>query len=248
MPVALPDGYSPYKLKLYILERVSLLRNGKEAKQNLIGQGPSSLGDLERMKGWRFTSEQRGYLYRLIQELFDAGYFMPSPGEMNPEIWCVITDAGRAAQSRGALDSFDAALLQVDQGLLERRHGAWGAYHSGGTDSLSQASTSAREFFSQTLRTLAPNDEIQAKSWFVADPSARNSGGVTRAHRIRLAIEKRGLSGTGRELAEAACEVAERWHGQLSGQIHTGVGLAPENVKSAIEAVEAAVKLLLGVP
>jgi hypothetical protein len=247
MPIQLPDNMSPYAMKLYILERVSANRNGKAAKQTIVGQGSSHPGDLERIKEWRFSDEQRGFIYGLIQELCTSGFFMPSLGEPNPELWCVITDAGRAALTRGALDSLDSALLQIDRGLLDRRHGAWAAYHSLGVDSLSHASNSTRELLSQSLRALAPNAEVQGKAWWVADPTATGSGGVTRAHRIRLALEKRALEDDDREIAEATCALAERWQKKLNTQIHTGAGLVAEDVKHAIEAVEAAVKLLLGV-
>jgi len=246
MPPTLPDGLSPYKLKLFILERVAAQPHRRNAKTNIVGRSEQDPGDLERLKGWHLSAEQRAYIYQLIQELCAAGFFMPHFGELNGgENWVVLTDAGQRAIERGALDDLDEALKNVDPALLERRQGAWAAFYSGRADFLSQAATSARELLTQTLRTLAPDEAVQAKSWFQPNEGARNSGGVTRGHRIRFIIEARGPSDTRRELAEASCKLAETWNSALSGQIHTGATLSGVYVKSAIEAVEATLRILL---
>jgi hypothetical protein len=246
MPTALPDGMSPYSMKLFILGRVASQSSRRMAKSNIVGRTEHDSGDLERVKGWRLTDEQRGYIYQLIQELCAAGSFRPSFEELGGgENWCVLTDAGQQALERGVLDDLDGALKEVDPALLERRQGAWAAYHSGRPDSLSQAAASARELLTQTLRILAPNEAIQRKSWFETHEGARNSGGVTRGHRIRFIIETRGPSDSRRELAEASCDVVEKWNAVLSGQVHNGGTMSASDVKNAIDAVESTLRILL---
>jgi hypothetical protein len=246
MPTALPDGVSPYSMKLLILGRVAAQSNRRMAKSNIVGRTEHDPGDLERVKGWRLTDEQRGYIYQLIQDLCVAGFFRPSFGDLGGgENWCVLTEAGQQALERGVLDNLDGALKETDPALLERRQGAWAAYHSGRPDSLSQAAASARELLTQTLRTLAPNEAVQGKPWYQSHGGARNSGGVTRGHRIRFIIEARGPSDSRRELAEASCDLVERWNTVLSGQVHNGGAMSASDVKNAIEAVENTLRILL---
>ena len=242
--MALPEGWTPRRMKLSILERVAAEPRQRNAKSNLVGRSATDRGTLERALGLTFTDEQRASVYQLVQDLCRGGFFSPSFGQLGGgEDWVVLTDPGRNAIERRALDELDEALLRISEELVEVREGMWAALLSGRADSLRQAAHSARELISQVIDALAPEDRVRAATWFRPHPDVRN--GVTRAHRVRLVLENRGRGEGDRDLIDNLCEQVNLNYGRLSGQAHGRAQPDPADVRDLLELVELILRRLL---
>ncbi|MEX2692751.1 hypothetical protein [Rhizobium mongolense] len=100
-----------------------------------------------------FDIEERAQAYRCARELQDAGLIVAEYHDLtNPEEWRVITDDGREALKRGALDPLDAVLGALSPAFIEMRRGAWRAANSSLPDAQRQAAHSARELVNQPPR------------------------------------------------------------------------------------------------
>jgi hypothetical protein len=241
---ALPDGWTQRKMKLAILERVAASQNQRDAKSNLVGRSATDRGNLERALNLTFSEEQRGAVYLLVQELGAAGYLQPSFGQMGGgEDWVALTDAGRRAIERHALDELDEALLAIREELVEVREGMWAAFHSGRADSLRQAAHSARELIRQVIDALAPLDRVREATWFQRHEGS--SSGVTRRQRVRLILEDHGRGRGDEELVEGLCDQVDTNYGRLSGQAHADSQPASADVKDLLDLAEIALKRLL---
>lgn len=231
-------------MELAILERVSASRNQRDAKSNLVGRSTTDRGTLERALDLTFTEEHRGAVYRLVQDLCSAGFFQPSFGQLGGgEDWVVLTESGRRAIERHALDELDEALVGIREELVEVREGMWGAYHSGRADSLRQAAHSARELMRQVIDALAPLDRVRQASWFQRHEGS--SSGVTRRQRVRLILQNRGRGRGDEELVEGLCDQVDTNYGRLSGQAHADSQPAAAEVKDLLDLAEIALKRLL---
>jgi DNA-binding PadR family transcriptional regulator len=111
------------------------------------------------------TNEERGAAYRALRELEDAGLVAPTVADLvSPFDWLELTDAGRRAVERHALDELDRWLQDVYPPLVDIRDGAWSAVYSSQPDALRQAAHSGRELIRQVLDRLAPDDEVHRAS------------------------------------------------------------------------------------
>jgi Predicted pPIWI-associating nuclease len=229
------------EIKLTIL-RIYAKRGASDAKYNVIGK-PNAPGTLEMNLKTEFSSDERNRARIAIEELVEADLLRPtmSDGQI-PDQWYEITDKGRAALERNALDELDEALRKIDPHLVEIRRGAWSALHSKHPDSLRQAAHSARELIDQTLKTGAPNDVITSQPGFVADKSS--SDGVTRRMRIRLLMMKeRGhISDTDLEVAEKAGDLVIAIDKRLMAASHARSVPLEREIKDALTAAELALR------
>jgi hypothetical protein len=116
---------------------------------------------------------------------------------------------------------------------------------SGQPDSLRQAAHSGRELIDQVIKIAAPDDEVKTQAWFGPDKSSRT--GVTRRMRLRLCMEKcRGqTSSSDLDVAEAACDLVLAVANDLANESHARAQGAPEKVAASLQALEAALKLIL---
>ena len=214
-----------------------------QGRHNIIG-GPNRQGDLERSEKRVLDANERALAGRALRELEAAGLVRPTYSSIgDPEDWLEITEAGRRALERRALDVLDEALVAVSPHLVDLRDGAWSAIASGGVDSLRQGAHSGRELLDQLLRSLAPDDEVKAESWFEPDPGVR--GGVTRRHRWRLAIKKRGLETDDLRSLESLTELLLSCANKLAGLAHTRSESDKQEVVDGITATEIALRRLL---
>ena len=174
-------------LKLLIL-RIFAKSSQSKAKYDALGK-PYTPGDLERELNTIFSSEERNRARKALEELIQGDFIRPTMSDlMIPDDWLEITEKGRSALARNALDELDEALLKIDAHLVEIRRGAWSALASHHPDSLRQAAHSGRELIDQTLKSGAPNAEISSQAGFVRDKSSKD--GVTRRMRIRYLMTK----------------------------------------------------------
>jgi len=197
------------KLKFAILAVMARPGVRSECKQNLIGHH-GCVGSVEGSLGVRFDNESRFAGYGAFDELVSAGLLRPTFTDIHhPEAWVAITDAGRLALTRRALDDLDCALSKISPTLLELRDGASAAATSTSPDAQRQAAHSARELIDQTLKLGAPDATVRGEPGFQPDPSSRD--GITRRHRLRtLMLRGGGVSESSLAEAEAACELVVR--------------------------------------
>ena len=167
---------TPRSIKFTILEAMS--RERREHRFNLIGKGYNP-GGIESALGVRFDPEQRHMAVVAFDELRAAGLIRPTYSDLiDPEAWVEITDSGRQALARRALDALDNALSRIAPSLVELREGAWAAVAAPRPDSLRQAAHSARELIDQALKIGARDEAIRSTSGFARDDTSRS--GVTR--------------------------------------------------------------------
>jgi hypothetical protein len=164
------QNLSNSELKLFILQ-IFARSHQALSKYGVVGK-PYARGELEM--DWNvdrtFSSDERNEARKALEELVAGDLLRPTMSDLAvPDEWLEITEKGRGALARNALDEFDEALMAIDPHLVEIRRGAWSALASSHPDSLRQAAHSGRELIDQTLKTGAPNAAITAtalwKSW-----------------------------------------------------------------------------------
>ena len=158
----------PRALKFLILEILS--RDGKAHRYNLLGR-PYQAGALEDALGGSFSQDERALAGRTFEELQRDGLIEPTYADLaTPGDWVQLSEAGKVALDRRALDDLDGALHEINLHLAEIRAGAWSAACSAQPDALRQAAHSGRELIDQTLKAIAPDDEVRKEPGFHAGP------------------------------------------------------------------------------
>lgn len=231
-------------LKLLTLQIFGKSSQSK-AKYDVLGK-PYSPGDLERELNTILSSEERNRARKALEELIQGDFIRPTMADlMVPDDWLEITEKGRSALARNALDELDEALLKIDAHLIEIRRGAWSALASHHPDSLRQAAHSGRELIDQTLKTGAPNPEIISQAGFVPDKSSKD--GVTRRMRIRYLMTKhRGrISESDVEVAERAGDLVSAIDTKLTASSHARSVPLDREVEDALTAAEIALRNVL---
>jgi DNA-binding PadR family transcriptional regulator len=228
---------------LAILEVLS--RDGKGHKFNLLGR-PHQSGRLEHFFGIRFNHEDRVWAGRAFDDLKRDDLIEPTYTDIaDPENWVQITELGKEALARRALDDLDRALNEIDPRLVELRAGAWAAVQSAQPDTLRQAAHSGRELINQTLKILAPDEEVREGPGFERDGSSRS--GITRRHRIKFAMRKRRarVSSSDVKIADKACDLVVATSDKLSAAAHARDMPEGREVIDALRAAEIALRLVL---
>lgn len=209
---------------------------------NVLGRPAIQVGTLETRMGVALTAEERAAAQQALNELEASGLIRATFTDLvEPLNWLEITDAGRAALARNALDRLDAELTAIDPQLVEIRHGAWSAAHGREHDSARNVAHSGRELQRQTLARLAPDEEVRQASWHQGEK-------VTRRDRLKLILEKRNgrISQSRLGVIERQWDLTDALYERLSAIAH---GPVEDNQGEAIEllkAVEAALTSLLG--
>lgn len=231
-------------LKLLIL-KIFAKSSQSKAKYDVLGK-PYTPGELEQVLNITFTWEERNRARVALEELTRDDFLRPTMSDlMIPDDWLCITEKGRQAIERNALDELDEALIKIDAHLVEIRRGAWSALFSKHPDSLRQAAHSGRELIDQTLKTGAPNAAIIGRSGFVADKSSKD--GVTRKMRIRhLMAQQRGhVSESDIDVAEKAIDLVGTIDNKLTAVSHARTAPMEREVEDALITAEIALRYVL---
>ena len=234
------------ELKMLIL-RIFAKSHQALSKYGVLGK-PYAPGELEMdwQVGGTFSSDERNQARKALEELVAGDFLRPTMSDLAvPDEWLEITEKGRAALARNALDELDEALISIDPHLVEIRRGAWSALASSHPDSLRQAAHSGRELIDQTLKTGAPNVAITAQKAFVPDKSSKD--GVTRRMRIRHLMQKhRGsVSDSDIDVAERAADLVGAIDNKLTATSHARSVPIKQEVTDALTAAEIALRYVL---
>jgi hypothetical protein len=239
-------NFSSSDFKLLML-RVFTRNHQALSKYGVLGK-PYTPGELER--DWEinttFSSDERNEARKALEELIGGDFIRPTMSDLAaPDDWLVITEKGRSALARNALDELDEALLKIDPHLVEIRRGAWSALASNHPDSLRQAAHSGRELIDQTLKTGAPSAEIASQNGFVRDKTSKD--GVTRKMRIRYLMAKhRGsVSNSSVGVAEKAAVLVGAIDDKLTAASHARLAPTKQEVEDALTTAEIALRNVL---
>jgi hypothetical protein len=183
-----------------------------------------------------FCSEEKGLIEAVFRDMVNSGKDL------------TITDKGRKALEKRVLDELDELLigLNSDSDLINMRYGAYDAILNKQVDWQRQSAASLVELIDHTLRTIAPNDNVIAQSWYIAETTSKT--GVTRKHRIRYFLEQKNPSRSknDEEIIEKAWQLIESCRGKLEGIKHASED--KEEVEQLIKLVEDALMYLLKKP
>jgi hypothetical protein len=214
-------------------------RGNHEHKMSVLGRAFAGGQGLLDLQLGNLTLEERGIAGRAYDELRDGGLIAPSYHDMTaPEDWCVITPRGRALLDRGLLDELDEALSRYDSGLVDLRDGAHDAMRSTGADAPRQAAHSAKDLLDQVLRAGARDDDVKTQGWWRPVDDAKS--GITRAHRVRLIVERQGRS----DHKQVAARITSAGD-DLDALRHQRGSTAGLSAVDAVTMAELALKLLL---
>lgn len=233
------------ELELQILKLFSTASPHAGNKFNVLGR-PYQPGGLEASLGITFEKGERALAAQAFEQLKRDGLIRSTLSDLvDPENWCEITEAGRDALKRGALDDLDGILSQINTHLVEIRRGAWSALASSQPDSLRQAAHSGRELIDQVLKEGAPDSAIKTGPDFKPEPTSQS--GITRRMRLKFLMAKYKGSSSESDLivAEKACDLVLALDDKLKAQAHSRIAPAVAEVRDALEASEIALKRIL---
>jgi hypothetical protein len=231
------------EMKLAILRLIATYQGKSVSKYNFIGRAPFE-GDLCREFKGAPTNAEKQLAGRAWDELVASGHLEIDYSQLVREgSNCFLTDKGRYALESGALDEFDCALLGINPHLVQLRDGFYEAVLSHASNSVQQAANSGREFLNQTLRYIAPEEELVKAKWFEPDAKSNHRLGVNQGHRIHFALEKYGIVD---EDDRAFCRVALKHAGKaLQGGAHATTELQRQKIQDAMMEVELVFQLML---
>jgi Predicted pPIWI-associating nuclease len=236
-------GINPRETKFAILEFLS--KNGKAHRFNMLGR-PYQTGSLEHVLGAKFDQSDRALADRAFEALKHDGLIEPTYTDIaDPENWVQITEAGKEALSRRTLDDLDGALYEIDPHLVDIRDGAWASAWSAQPDALRQAAHSGRGLIDQTLKAIAPDDEVRGQPNFKPDQTSKT--GITRRHRIRLGMKKRKgvVSNSDAKITDKACELVICINDKLLAQAHARSKPVTQDVIDALQVAEIALRKVI---
>jgi DNA-binding PadR family transcriptional regulator len=228
---------------LAILEE--LATSPKVHKMNLVGRSYQP-GALEHRLKCAFSPVERALAYRALEGLQSDGLIAPTLDDLvDPESWIQITERGRVALKRRALDALDEKLQAIDPHLVTIRDGAWSAVTSSEPDALRQAAHSGRELIDQVLKLAAPDPQVTQQSWYSPDSSSRS--GVTRRQRLRYIMQtfRNDDSETNLQVAEKACDLVLAIDKKLQSLAHGRVQPLRSDVHDAMSGAEIALRRVL---
>jgi hypothetical protein len=231
------------EMKLTILRLIATYQGKSVSKYNFIGRAPFE-GDLCREFKEAPTNAEKQLAGRAWDELVISGHLEIDYGQLVREgSNCFLADKGRYALEKGALDDFDSALLGINSYLVQLRDGFYEAILSHSANSVQQAANSGREFLNQTLRCMAPEEEVVKEKWFEPDGDSKHRLGVNQGHRIRFALDKCSiLDEDDREFCRASLKRAGK---AFQGGAHATKEPQSQKIRDAMVVVELVFKLML---
>ncbi|MBI3053953.1 MAG: hypothetical protein HYY77_07920 [Betaproteobacteria bacterium] len=212
---------------------------------NLVGRAYQP-GALEHRLKCAFSPADRALAYRALETLRSDGLISPTLDDLvDPESWVQITERGRLALQRRALDALDEKLQAIDPHLVTIREGAWSAVTSSEPDALRQAAHSGRELIDQVLKQAAPDQRVKQQSWYSPDSSSKS--GVTRKQRLRYIMQtyRTDESESNLRVAEKACEFVLAIDQKLQGLAHGRAPPLQSDVQDAMAGAEIALRRVL---
>lgn len=234
--------FAPRELKLRLLQHFAG-RQRSENRRNVLG-GPGNTGPLEYQLGVEFTAHERSVAHRALRELEDAGLLRATLADaIAPYDWLEVTEAGRWAVERNALDALDEQLAVLGGNLLDVRQGAWAAAHSSQPDTVRQAAHSGRELIRLVLDAVAADEQVKRAAWFKGPE-------VHRRDRVKFAMERHQgrVSKSTLRVIEAQCAVVEAVYHRLSGLAHAEAPVLRPQVVALLQAAESALRDVLVPP
>lgn len=237
------SAHSMRALKFAVLEE--LAGSPKMHKMNLLGRR-NQLGSLEYRLRRAFSAADRSIAYRALESLHSDGLVSPTFDDLvDPEAWLQITERGRTALQRSALDPLDEKLQEIDPHLVTMRDGAWSAVTSSEPDALRQAAHSGRELIDQVLKQGAPDDGVKQQHWYTPDSSSKS--GITRRHRLRYLMQRfrNDESESNLQVAEKACDLVLIIDDRLKAFAHGRVQPLRTDVEDAMSGAEIALRRVL---
>jgi Predicted pPIWI-associating nuclease len=232
-----------HELKLWVLREVAATSQPVH-KFNLIGRNGMG-GPLEWQFGRAITPEERALAVRAFDELKAADLIRPTYADLSePENWVTITDKGKQALEKGALDQLDQILMSISPHLLEVRRGAWSALASSQPDSFRQAAHSARELIDQVLKEGAPDATVMADSEFAGH---NRKADVTRKDRLKFLMRKfRGeVSESDVGIADKTIELVLEIDRKLIALAHARSSPQRRDVEDCVQLAESALRRVL---
>lgn len=235
---------SKRQMKFAILEILAGTRS--QHKMNIIGHADTG-GIIDTRLEMTLSVEDRFMADQAFEELKTAGLIRPTYRDVvNPEQWVEITEKGKTALERRALDDLDIKLREISPHLVEIRDGAHSAAVSSNPDSSRQAAHSGRELIDQVLTLGARDTDVRKQSWFVPDKTSAN--GITRRHRLKylMQLHRHAESDVDLATAEKAIDLVLEIDKGLTARAHLRTGLS-EDIRDLLTAAEIALrKVLLG--
>lgn len=235
-----------HELKLWLLREVAATSQPVH-KFNLIGRSGMG-GPLEWQFGRAITPEERVLAVRAFDELRAADLIRPTYADLSePENWVTITDRGKQALDKGAIDELDEILMSISPHLLELRRGAWSALASSQPDSFRQAAHSARELIDQVLKEGAPDVTVMADPEFVGH---NRKAEVTRKDRLKFLMRSfRGdVSESDLGIADKTIELVLEIDRKLIALAHARSSPQRGDVEDCIRLAESALRRVLVKP
>lgn len=235
--------FADYDLMMGLL-RILSRSDRSQHIESVIG-APHVAGQLEGELGVkdRFDAETRAQAYACARELEEARLIVPTYADLSsPREWMIITEAGRVALERGALDALDEALFAVSPTLIEMRRGAWRSAKSNLPDAARHAATSARELLTQVLHALSPDAAVKGQPGYKA-----KDGRITRRDRLKFAISQRsrGKSDSDLAIAETAADLMEAVYTKLSVGTHDRGRVDQQDIIDHLRTAEVVLRKIL---
>lgn len=165
-------------------------QSGSMNKGNLLRKIPGIPCHLEQFLQTEFNDNTSQRANLVLIKLERDGLIAPTFGDASsPLDWMKVTEQGKKALSKNALDEFDGELLLIGEGVYANRDQMWSSFHSVGAKKNLTACHAARELIDQTLRTLSPDEEIKKQQWFKPNNDSRS--GIIRKHRLEYILRDR---------------------------------------------------------
>jgi DNA-binding PadR family transcriptional regulator len=186
---------------------LEILSEKKEGELPLIIGRQYEKGDLEYRLKMTLSDEEKSFIGKVIEEMKVDKLIRPTYKHLsNPEKWVEITEAGRRALERRAIDDLDEALRVITPKLGDIRQELHYISTLETLDAIRQISRSAREVIEEVFNYLAPVEEMRAEPDF--QPSKEAFSGITRRMRIQYSLKKRpsGFSDSDLKLVNNFCE------------------------------------------
>lgn len=235
-------GITKREMKLTILRIVATYQGKSVNKYNFLGRTTFE-GDLCREFKRAPTKLEKQFAGRAWDELVASAHLEIDYEQLAREgANCFPTDKGRYAVANGVLDELDSALHGLNPHLVQLRDGFHEAILSHAANSVQQAANSGREFINQTLRYLAPEEEVVKRDWFKPDANSRNHLKVNLTHKVRFALERCCI---GDKDDRALCQVALKHANKaLQGGAHAPTEPHRLKIREAMEKVEMAFRIM----
>lgn len=208
------NSVKKYELSLKVLKYLSVQKS-YVLSQNIISEPSSGVGALERHFKFTLTRSGKNTLALVLSDLQEKHLIEALFEDLqNSGNDLVITDKGRLALDKKALDSLDEILLNIDpsRGLIKKRYGVYDAVTNKGNDWQSQAANSLIELIDGVLRIVAPIEKVN-----ISATDKEQKGSIRKA---KIAYFLKNKKGNKKKVLEKAFELIENNRDNLQSIKH----------------------------